>query len=211
MTEDKNHESWRKATAMTRAEIIAECLEAKHEHEISDACARAIVRLHGNSRDLTVAAFVLHGALPPDDDRYPHAASALHGGTKLWRMLFGRYSYMSRDDRLMADMLGTYLLNCVPPRRRSSMTTPGNTQISAWADRIMTQIDEDMASGQVPPDAASFAELHDHVDANDYLDAAGVPWGTDLPGQDDDPAGVRIVRAVQDEVTRRLAGRRTKQ
>jgi hypothetical protein len=30
------------------------------------------------------------------------------------RMLFGRYSRMSRDDRLMADMLGTYLINCVP-------------------------------------------------------------------------------------------------
>jgi hypothetical protein len=114
MTADKNHEAWHKATTMTRDEIIAECREAEHEHEISEACARAIVRLHGNSRDLAVAAFVLRGELPPDDDGYPHAASALDGGTKLWRMLFGRNYYMSRDDRLMADMLGTYLINCVP-------------------------------------------------------------------------------------------------
>ncbi len=114
MTADKNHETWQAATAMTRAEIIAECRDAKHMHEISGACARAIVRLHGNSRDLTFAAFVLRGGLPPDDDGYPDAAGAVSGGTKLWRLLFGGYNGMSRDDRLMADMLGTYLLNCVP-------------------------------------------------------------------------------------------------
>ena len=114
MAADKNHETWNKATTMTRAEIIAECREAQHEREISEACARAIVRLHGSSRDLAVAAFVLRGGLPPDDEGCPHAASALDGGTKLWRMLFGRYHRMSRDDRLMADMLGTYLINCVP-------------------------------------------------------------------------------------------------
>ena len=114
MTADKNHEIWHAATAMTRAEIITECRDAKHKREISDACARAIVHLHGNSRDLTVAAFVLRGELPSDDDDYPRAAGAVDGGTKLWRMLFGRYGRMSRDDRLMADMLGTYLLNCVP-------------------------------------------------------------------------------------------------
>jgi len=114
MSTDKNHETWHKATTMTRAEIIAECREARHEHEISEACARAIVRLHGSSGNPAAAAFVLRGALPPDDEGYPHAASALSGGTRLWRMLFGRYSRMSRDDRLMADMLGTYLINCAP-------------------------------------------------------------------------------------------------
>ncbi len=112
MTTDQNHETWHKATTMTRAEIIAECRGARHGHEISEACARAIVRLHGSSRNPTVAAFVLHGELPPDDGGYPDAASALSGGTRLWRMLFGGYSRMSRDDRLMADMLGTYLINC---------------------------------------------------------------------------------------------------
>jgi hypothetical protein len=89
------------------------------------------------------------------------------------------------------------------------MTTPDSAQISAWAERIMTQIDADTGRGLIPPDTASLAELHDHVDANDYLDAAGIPWGTDLPADDHDPAGVRVVHAVQDEVMRRLAGRRT--
>ncbi len=90
------------------------------------------------------------------------------------------------------------------------MTAPDSEQISAWADRIMTLIEADMGCGLVPPDAASFAELHDHVDANDYLGAAGIPWGTDLPADDRDPAGVRVVRAVQDEVTHRLEARKTR-
>ena len=115
MTADKNQQTWRTATAMTRAEVIAECRKAQHDREISEACARAIVRLHGNSRNLTVAAFILRGALPRADDGYPHVAGAVDGGTRLWRMLFGGYSCMSRDDRLMADMLLTYLLNSGPP------------------------------------------------------------------------------------------------
>ena len=90
MTADKSQQAWHAATVMTRAEVIAECRGSQHKHEISDACAPATVRLHGNSRNLTVAAFILRGALLPGDDGYPHVPSAVDGGTKLWRMLSGR-------------------------------------------------------------------------------------------------------------------------
>jgi hypothetical protein len=95
---------------MERAEIISECESAHGKREISAECAKAIVRLHGGN-NLSALAFVLHGELPADDPGYPDAASALSGGTKLWRMVFATYNRMSRDDRLMGDMLGTYLLN----------------------------------------------------------------------------------------------------
>lgn len=55
----------------------------------------------------------------------------------------------------------------------------------------------DVASGRVPASAATFAELHDHVDANEY---AGLT--EDWPDSDADPAGmderVDVGNAVQD-------------
>jgi hypothetical protein len=94
---------------MDRTEVIAECRARKGKREISDQCARDIVRLVGRT-NLTALAFVLRGELPADDDGFPHASSALSGETKLWRMLFAGYSRMPADDRLMGDMLGTYLV-----------------------------------------------------------------------------------------------------
>ncbi|MCW6004320.1 hypothetical protein K1W54_06955 [Micromonospora sp. CPCC 205371] len=44
----------------------------------------------------------------------------------------------------------------------------------------------------------TFGDLHDYVDANDYLIEARVPY-------DGTPATVDIIVAVQDEVTRRLS------
>lgn len=95
---------------MERAEIISECRSAHGKREISAECAKAIVRLHGG-RSLTALAFVLRGELPADDAGYPDKTGTLDGGTKLWRMVFATYNRMSRDDRLMGDMLGTYLVN----------------------------------------------------------------------------------------------------
>ena len=94
----------REVTTVTREDIIRECREAKGQHEISEACARAIVRLHGR-RQLWADAFVIRGELPPDEGT---GRNAIDGGTRLWRSLFSRYEWMSADDRLMADMLGTF-------------------------------------------------------------------------------------------------------
>lgn len=78
--------------------------------------------------------------------------------------------------------------------------------VSRYADRIMAMVREDMErpfppGEQVPRDIASFAALHDYLDANDYLIQAGVPWGTD-PGAGQD--GAEMINAVCAEVSRRL-------
>lgn len=76
--------------------------------------------------------------------------------------------------------------------------------VTEYADEIMQMIDEDIEAGTVPGSVRSFADLHDYVDANDYTLTADVPWGGDIATADD-PAGVNLVNAVTDEVTRRLA------
>jgi hypothetical protein len=78
-------------------------------------------------------------------------------------------------------------------------------QISRWADEVMAQIRDDMDEGVVPRTVREFRDLHDYVDANEYTLNIGVPWGSDVAA-DDDPAGVALVTAVEDEVNRRLAG-----
>jgi hypothetical protein len=71
------------------------------------------------------------------------------------------------------------------------------TSISSYAAKIMAEIDSDIADGTVPATVATFGELHDHVDANDYAQQVGVPF---LEG-DDDPW--QVFNAVEDEVDRR--------
>ena len=73
--------------------------------------------------------------------------------------------------------------------------------VALYADRIIIMIAEDITSGAVPLGVRSFTELHDHVDANDYLSQAGVPFGTDADAGRD---GAETVNAVCAEVTRRL-------
>ena len=64
-----------------------------------------------------------------------------------------------------------------------------------------------IAEGAFPKTVRSFSDLHEHVDANDYLEDHNVPWGTDLSPQSDDPAGVRVVNAVTDRVSELLDAR----
>lgn len=84
-------------------------------------------------------------------------------------------------------------------------------RISIYADRIMTEIRNDIASTQVPVTVASFSELHDHVDANCYL-IDYVPG--DLPAPESAEYGttyeaayetwVNLGNDVADEVDRRI-------
>lgn len=48
-------------------------------------------------------------------------------------------------------------------------------QVSRLADLVMAEIEKDIASGVVPSGVGSFTDLHDHVDANEYLTC--VPFG----------------------------------
>jgi hypothetical protein len=74
--------------------------------------------------------------------------------------------------------------------------TPGD--VAASANRIMTAIDEDIASGAIPASVRSFTDLQRYTDTTVYLDRVGV--------LDDCPqAGRDLTTAVQDEVTRRLS------
>lgn len=77
--------------------------------------------------------------------------------------------------------------------------------VEGVARQVYSEILSDMQSGQVSPSVRTFTELHDHVDANDYI--SEVPWGTDLPHQKDDPAGVRLVVAIQNRVNELLERR----
>lgn len=58
--------------------------------------------------------------------------------------------------------------------------------VCAVADEVKRRIAEDMAESVVPSDVASFAELHDYVDANMYLDGAvrAFGWNPHYVGQD---------------------------
>jgi hypothetical protein len=76
--------------------------------------------------------------------------------------------------------------------------------VSEYADKVCELIAKDVGAGIVPlGKVATFADLHDYVDANDYLAQAGVPFGTD-PGAGHD--GTETVNAVCEEVARRING-----
>jgi hypothetical protein len=71
-------------------------------------------------------------------------------------------------------------------------------QISRHVADIVAAIDADIADGALPGSVACFVDLHTYLDANDYLQQAGVPMPTAAGGLD-------IIIAVQDEVSRRLS------
>lgn len=79
--------------------VTAECEAAQAEgREISDACARVIASQWHSGQASAGYSFVSTGAFDHPDI--------------LWRELFSdEYRNMSQDDRLAADMLGTYLLD----------------------------------------------------------------------------------------------------
>ncbi len=85
---------------------------------------------------------------------------------------------------------------------RSEATATTGT-IDHYATEIMDMIGEDMLEGVMPKSVVSFEELHEHVDANEYMIQADVPWSPD------DETAMTFYVAVQDEVTARLARRAT--
>jgi len=71
-------------------------------------------------------------------------------------------------------------------------------RIGKYADRVMAAITDDVRSGVVPWTVTNFAQLHDWVDANMYLEHAGQRFDAD------DPDSLDEVNAIEDEVSRRL-------
>ena len=80
---------------------------------------------------------------------------------------------------------------------------PTQPDITSYAERILADIDADIDAGVLPASVRSFTNLHTYLDANDYLQTAGVPY-------DATPATIDVIAEVQAEVTRRLSapGRR---
>jgi hypothetical protein len=52
---------------------------------------------------------------------------------------------------------------------------------------------------------SAFAELHGYVDANEYADQAGVPWGSDPEALKHGNDGYALVNAVEAAVSAMLA------
>jgi hypothetical protein len=77
--------------------------------------------------------------------------------------------------------------------------------VRIYADAIMTAIKADMDAGIVPCSVSAFAELHGYVDANEYADQAGVPWGSDPEALKHGNDGYALVNAVEAAVSAMLA------
>lgn len=80
----------------------------------------------------------------------------------------------------------------------SAKHTPTLEEIDAAIERAKREVLEDIASGRVPDTVASFSELHDYVDANEYgglCDAGPIDW---LDPDEVDPldSGNRVQNAV---------------
>ncbi len=80
-------------------------------------------------------------------------------------------------------------------------------RVDALATKVMELVEGDIADGVVPATVVSFSELHDHVDANMYLEHVGQRW--EWPEGDDGAfqALVEETNMVSDLVSARLAAR----
>jgi hypothetical protein len=78
------------------------------------------------------------------------------------------------------------------------MSAFGNDEVARYAATIMGFIDEAISEGAVPATVRSFTELHSYLDANGFLEHAGVPY-------DGGDTTVALTVDVEEEVTRRLA------
>lgn len=89
---------------------VAECHDAHGKREISDAAARVIASMYHEGQASVSYSFVSTGAIPDDTSR-------------LWREMFPDYSACSTDERLLADMMGTYLIS-----------NAGRGRVDGWAN-----------------------------------------------------------------------------
>ncbi|RSM47766.1 hypothetical protein DMB66_47405 [Actinoplanes sp. ATCC 53533] len=71
------------------------------------------------------------------------------------------------------------------------------TDVNAFPDHILAEIDGDIAAGQIPSRVLTFGDLHSRS-SNDYLIETHVP-------NDGTRATTEAIAAVEDEVTRRLS------
>lgn len=85
---------------------------------------------------------------------------------------------------------GDFVVTVEPPQRWAA--------IYRYADKIVRMVREDAESGMVPWTVRTFGELHDHVDANMYLEHAGQVY-------DGTGASTEEIIGIQNAVTAMLA------
>jgi len=166
-----------------------------------------------------LAALGLHSITPAHPDTTT-AYGRRHGGHRLDVSVdpFGEPGVevnASRHDRRAATVAWTATFGADTPAPvvvsavRAALFLQGSTaaepatpepdvHIAGYVAAIMAAIDDDIAEGALPGSVACFADLHDYLDANDYLQAAGVPMPTAAGGLD-------TVIDVEEEVSRRLS------
>ena len=97
------------------------------------------------------------------------------------------------------------------------MTGPLPALPAEWADELEARIERakaeilaDIDRGIVPADVATFAGLHDFVDANEYGGLCEEPFCSTIRGEEDDPSHEWWAFGVllQDAVDRWLRGGR---
>jgi hypothetical protein len=102
--------------------------------------------------------------------------------------------------------------NCLrsAAHREAQAIVPEPAQIQRYAADVQRMITEDMTAGVIPDTARSFAELHDHVDANEYVISAldgYQPRGDDLSEVMFSDAETAMANAVTDAVDAWLRSR----
>ena len=98
---------------------------------------------------------------------------------------FRRYAQRNEPDASKWDV-------CHPVCREEWARLGKVPQVVALADRMLALIRDDVYAGKVPPTVATFAALHDHVDANEYYPAVGIDTM--------DAAGLALANATADRV-----------
>lgn len=104
---------------------------------------------------------------------------------------------MERTSRFLAER--AELVAAIKEMEPAPCTYSGQPpEYQAVIDRMMTEVLADIKSGQVPATVASFSQLHDHVDANEYGGAcepdAEFPYGE--PPDADGPRDEKYVETV---------------
>lgn len=126
-------------------------------------------------------------AMPALHDALEHMQGALSGADPL--QAYGLMPLIQRTVQLRAD-LGAFIDACIeaeseapdsdddPPKDLLGLglTVDQRSFILRAISRAKREILDDMDSGRVPRDVQTFADLHDHVDANEYGGLCGDMW-----------------------------------
>ena len=195
-------------------ELLISGLDPQLSQDLLNDLAR---RVHGTTQRFThlqtigdllrgFDAVIIDGA--PTDALHAGLALARYGAQRVrlqqvvWPDPQGRFPWQpgSTITAHAQPLLSHPTLAALGPQTLRSVHGPSQTMpdVAGYARRILAAIDADVLEGILPAGVRTFTDLHDHVDANDYLDEAGVPYEATV-------ASNEVTAAVQDAVTALLS------